>query len=181
MNVKRLLAGLIALALVMTDINIVKASDTEDASMPSETMDTVDATGVTEYISIDGNFQFTLDTEYNYYATITAYLGSESSIVVPAQITCSIGTYEVKAIGDLVFENNSTVTSITVEEGIVNIGQAFCGCPNLQVVNFPSTTWSVPDEAFNESVALKEINVASGANSYFSRSGVLYYYYGNDL
>lgn len=181
MNGKRLLARFIALALVITDINIVKASDTEDASMPSETMDIVDATGASEYTSIDGKFKFTLDTEYNYYATIMAYLGSESSIVVPAQITCSTGTYDVKAIGDLVFENNSTVTSITVEEGIVNIGQAFCGCPNLQVVNFPSTTWSVPDEAFNESVALKEINVASGANSYFSRNGVLYYYYGNDL
>lgn len=181
MNGKRILACLITLALVITDLNLVKAAEMNTTNVPVAANETVDATGATEYTSSDGRFKFTLDSTYNCYATITAYLGNESNVNVPPTITCSTGTYIVKAIGDSAFGDNSTVVSITVAEGIVNIGQAFCGCSNLKVVTLPSSTAYVPDEAFNESYKLESINVLAGGERYFSRNGVLFYNKDNEL
>lgn len=171
---KRILMGLLAVAVLMMDIQMVHAE--EMVAAPEETAE-VEAVGAEgEHTSSDG-FTFTLDSTYNYYAIITGYRGAEENIIVPATIVDETGAYEVKEIGDNAFGENDVVKTITIAEGIVNVGQAFAGCPNLLEVNFPSTIQNVSDASFLDSTALTAINVAEGGQTYFSRDGVLMYRY----
>lgn len=169
---KRILMALLAVAVLMMDIQMVHAE--EMVEVPEETAE-VEAVGAEgEHTSSEG-FTFTLDSTYNYYAEITGYTGTESDITIPATITDETGTYEVKAIKGLVPLGDTTLRSVTVSEGIENIYDAFSRCLNLQTVNLPSSVYYVGDEAFNDSIALTTINVAPGGKYYFSRDGVLFF------
>lgn len=169
---KRILMTLLAVAVLMMDIQMVHAEEMVAAPEEATEVEAVGAEG--EHISSDG-FIFTLDSTYNYYAIITGYRGAEENITVPATITDETGTYEVKEIGDNAFGENDVVRTITIAEGIVNVGQAFNRCPNLLEVNFPSTIAHITEASFNDSIALRAINVSEGSQNFFSRDGVLFF------
>lgn len=171
---KRILMGLLAMAVLMMDIQMVHAE--EMVAAPEETAE-VEATGAEgEHISSDG-FTFTLDSTYNSYATITGYNGEETDIVVPAKVYENDKEYVVIGVNHLADSGNTSITSVTVSEGILNIAGAFTGLKGLKVVNLPSTLAYVQDESFNNSTSLTAINVAEGGQTYFSRNGVLMYHY----
>ena len=50
----------------------------------------------------------------------------------------------VTAIQDKLFQNNKTITSVTIPEGVTSIGQqAFENCNNLTSATIPSTVISI--------------------------------------
>ena len=124
----------------------------------------------------DGNYQYTVSDGK---ATIVAYLGSESNIIVPA----TLGAYPVKYLGNQVFYGNQTVESITFSEGILSHGgTALDYCPNLTAVHYASTmqvTASVSNGFSNAPTncpKLATITVAAG-NPYMKvTDGILYNY-----
>lgn len=70
--------------------------------------------------------------------TITKYTGTESTVILPSIIS----GWPVTKIGEAAFQDNSTITSVTIPASVTEIGSnAFAGCTNLTSVNYEGD-WS---------------------------------------
>ncbi len=98
------------------------------------------------YTDNDGN-TFTYDYRTSTTVEITAFSGSDEphAVTIPA----TIGEYTVAAIADEAFFSYSNLSSVTLPEGLVEIGEyAFANCEVLSTVNFPSTLEVIGKGAF---------------------------------
>ena len=78
-------------------------------------------------------FDFNLTT-----GTITKYNGTDTVVVIPS----TINSWHVTKIGEDAFQDNTTITSVTIPASVTEIGSnAFAGCTNLTSVNYEGD-WS---------------------------------------
>ena len=78
-------------------------------------------------------FDFNLTT-----GTITKYNGTDTVVVIPP----TISNWPVTKIGEDAFQDNTTITSVTIPASVTEIGSnAFAGCTNLTIVNYAGD-WS---------------------------------------
>ena len=74
--------------------------------------------------------------------TITKYTGTESTVILPSTINSTINSWPVTKIGEDAFQDNTTITSVTIPASVTEIGSnAFAGCTNLTSVNYEGD-WS---------------------------------------
>jgi len=84
----------------------------------------------------------------------------------------------VTAIGSYTFFNCSSLTSVTIPEGVTDIySQAFYGCSSLTSVNIPESVTHIDYQAFANCTALKDIycsatNVPSAVASVFEGTNI---------
>lgn len=65
--------------------------------------------------------------------TITKYTGTESTVILPS----TISSWPVTKIGEDAFQDNTTITSVTIPASVTEIGSnAFADCTNLTSVNY---------------------------------------------
>lgn len=65
--------------------------------------------------------------------TITKYTGTESTVILPS----TISIWPVTKIGEDAFQDNTTITSVTIPDSVTEIGaNAFAGCTNLTSVTY---------------------------------------------
>lgn len=65
--------------------------------------------------------------------TITKYTGTESTVILPS----TISSWPVTKIGEAAFQDNTTITSVTIPGSVTEIGSnAFAGCTNLTSVTY---------------------------------------------
>lgn len=70
--------------------------------------------------------------------TITKYTGKESTVILPS----TINSWPVTKIGEAAFQDNTTITSVTIPASVTEIGSnAFADCTNLTSVNYAGD-WS---------------------------------------
>lgn len=70
--------------------------------------------------------------------TLTKYTGTESTVILPSKIS----SWPVTKIGEDAFQDNTTITSVTIPASVTEIGSnAFAGCTNLTSVNYAGD-WS---------------------------------------
>ena len=77
------------------------------------------------------------DNPYDYpppkTVTITKYTGTESTVILPS----TISSWPVTKIGEAAFQDNTTITSVTIPASVTEIGaNAFAGCTNLTSVTY---------------------------------------------
>lgn len=77
------------------------------------------------------------DNPYDYpppkTVTITKYTGTESTVILPS----TINSWPVTKIGEDAFQDNTTITSVTIPASVTEIGSnAFAGCTNLTSVTY---------------------------------------------
>ena len=71
--------------------------------------------------------------------TITKYTGKGSTVILPS----TINSWPVTKIGEDAFQDNTTITSVTIPDSVTEIGaNAFAGCTNLTSVNYIGGDWS---------------------------------------
>lgn len=96
----------------------------------------------------------------NFYITngvLNEYKGPGGKVIVPANVT---------DIGKYAFSCCSTLTSVTIQEGVKTIGQgAFSECRNLTMVNIPESITDIGDYAFSYCTNLTEIIIPEGVKS----------------
>lgn len=98
-------------------------------------------------------------SNYTNWNTVADYTGD---IVVPATVTSGGVTYTVTRIGQLAFKGSS-ITSLTLSEGIESIEQDICeGCGQLASLTLPSSLKSIGYAAFWNCYALTEITLPEG-------------------
>lgn len=93
-------------------------------------------TGATFTVTVaaaTNTFDFDLTT-----GTITRYNGTDTVVVIPPKIS----SWPVTKIGEAAFQDNTTITSVTIPASVTEIGSnAFAGCTNLTSVNYEGD-WS---------------------------------------
>ena len=94
-----------------------------------------------------GDFEYSVSGDT---AEITKYKGSASTLVIPSEIDGKT----VTGIGRMAFASCTTLTDVTIPEGVTTIGEdAFCGCTALLSVKIPKSVTAIGSHAFgyNES------------------------------
>ena len=107
---------------------------------------------------IVGDFVFsTVDGKH----TLLEYSGNASEIILPDNYKG-----EKYAIGNNVFKNKSSITSITIPNSVTNIGDsAFDGCSGLTSIEIPNSVTSIGDNAFYDCTKLTSIEIPNSVTS----------------
>lgn len=91
--------------------------------------------------------------------TIVKYRGNGGAVVVPE----SIDDLPVTSIGNGAFWNNSSLTSVTIPNGVTNIGEgAFMNCSSLASVVLPASVTCIGNNAFYPCPSLTNVTLARG-------------------
>lgn len=95
-----------------------------------------------QLIATNPDWEYTVEGDK---ATLTKYIGGQSSVTIPARIEdpyVSGGYPVVAAIGT--FKNNGTLVSVQFEPGVETLRYTFYGCQNLQNIgDLPNTVTSM--------------------------------------
>ena len=105
--------------------------------------------------------------QYSYHtdntATVSGYTGTATEVVIPAEVTHEDKTYKVTAIGGYAFLGNSTLTSVTIPEGVTTIEHyAFCDCTSLTKVIIPEGVTTIERYAFAGCTSLTNVTIPEG-------------------
>jgi len=93
-------------------------------------------------------------------ATVTGYTGG-GAVVIPASVKIGLIDYTVTTIGTNAFDDNATVTSVTIPSSVTSIDEeAFYACTSLTKLTFLGNA------------------PAPGASMFYDVPGTVYYYYG---
>ncbi len=103
-------------------------------------------------------------------AYIDKYTGTASSVSLPRSVVKGGMTYTVTTINK-VFENNTTVRSVTLPSTVTALNGTFMGFTNLGKVGLPSGLTSLGEDTFRGCTALSEMTIPSkvtsiGANAF---------------
>jgi len=163
MNTKKILA------LALTAIITITGNGNLYAAELPETENMAEVAGEISEEKAEGDYTYTVS---NGCATITAYNGTEESVVTPE----TLGGYLVTEIGINSFQGKE-VKQVVVSEGVVRVSeQAFMDCKSLIEISFPSTMQTLSYGGVANDTALKKIEVAKESPYFFSDEGVLFKY-----
>ena len=103
--------------------------------------------------------QYSYNNE-NLTATVSGYTGAATELVIPAEVTHEGETYKVTAIGGYAFQGKSTLTRVTIPEGVTTIeGYAFFGCTSLTKVTIPEGVTHIGNRAFWGCTSLTSVSL----------------------
>ena len=116
-----------------------------------------------------GDFKYEIRERYNYdteqyyeIAVITDYNGTDESVSVPSQL----GGCNVTDIGDGAFSDCTSLTSITIPDGVTSIGEsAFYDCTSLASITIPDGVTSIDDSTFYGCTSLASITIPDSVTS----------------
>jgi hypothetical protein len=100
--------------------------------------------------------------------TITGYSGTGGAVVIPG----TIGTVAVTAIGQNAFQSKTSLTVVTIPEGVTAIlDGAFAGCSGMTAITLPNSLTSIGNYAFDGCSNLGGISIPAsvasiGANAF---------------
>ncbi len=98
----------------------------------------------------------------NSQVKIIGYNGNDSFLEIPA----SIDELPVTSVGVGVFDGCTSLTSVTIPDGVKNIGDyAFAGCTNLKSVVLPDSVTSIGECVFQLCKNLESVRLPNGITS----------------
>ena len=107
--------------------------------------------------SIEGDFIFGKLNDIN---TLVVYLGCETELTLPNN------NVENYVIGENVFKNKTTITSVVIPDCVTSIGgEAFAKCENLTSVTIPNSVTSIGGEAFANCENLTSVTIPNSVTS----------------
>jgi hypothetical protein len=122
-------------------------------------------------------------------ATLSSYIGTGKTVVIPDAINYNGTIYKVTAIGQSVFESRAALKSVTISGNVKTIGKrafylctqlesvtigdgvetigdrAFAGCSSLTSVTIPGSVETIGKKAFNDCYDLESVTIEDGVES----------------
>ena len=99
-------------------------------------------------------------------ATITAAEATLTEANIPSVVEFEGNQYPVIKINDRVFSDNINLTSVKIDNGLVEICRlAFNGCQNLESVMLPESLTTLGSEAFSFCKSLRAVKIPSGVTA----------------
>ncbi|GHT49816.1 hypothetical protein FACS189440_16160 [Bacteroidia bacterium] len=90
---------------------------------------------------------------------LVAYHGAGGDVVIPSDLG-------ITAIGEAVFQNDSTITSVTIPEGVISIrDNAFAECFSLASITISNSVTSIGYWAFGNCISLASISIPNSVES----------------
>ena len=78
--------------------------------------------------------------------TVVKYTGVDTDVIIPSKYKSK----PVVSIGSFAFSGCSSLTSVTIGNGVTNIGvSAFYGCSSLETIVIPDSVTSIFPQAFS--------------------------------
>ena len=128
-------------------------SETTYAAKTGYAYSYVNDNSIVYYPTTSSNFKYFV---INYIATVYNYTGNATAITIPA----TIDGYSVRNIGKDAFKNNTSITSVTLTEGIRTIKEyAFYGCTSLSSVTLVDSLREIEGYAFANCSSLSAITI----------------------
>ena len=114
-------------------------------------------------------------TEFEYEVAnngiiITKYTGNDTEVEIPSEID----GLPVTAIGDNAFQYCMNLTSVTIPDSVVSIGDYAFHVSGLTSVTIPENVTSIGEESFGECIDLTSISVNSNNANYSDVNGILF-------
>ena len=95
-------------------------------------------------------------------ANFVRYFGTDSKVKIPAEL----GGKPVTEIGEWAFAYYSSLTEVTIPEGVTSIGKgAFSPCSSLTEVTIPKSVTSIGEWAFEGCSNLTKVIISEGVTS----------------
>ncbi len=128
----------------------------------------------------DGDWEYYVNTGGT--ATITDYHGVAASVITPTKL----GGISVTQIGSYTFLENLNITSVTISEGVTQLGDeqysgsselygnVFEYCENLTTVDLPATLQKLGSYSFIGCPSLATITVKPGNTIFMVDNGILF-------
>ena len=109
-------------------------------------------------------------------ATITGLSGTTDQVAklnaaggvltIPSTIKDGDNTYNVVAVGDTAFKNNSTILGLVIEDGVTSLGaNSFNNCDKITGLEIRATNLAIGDSAFYDCDGLTSLYIPSGVTS----------------
>ena len=122
------------------------------------------------YYNVTSSSGKTVEVTYmdDSYYSLGAYDGS---ITIPSSVYYSGSYYTVTRIGDRAFYNADGLTSLTIPNTVLSIGElAFCWqedhyCNRLTSITIPNSVKTIANEAFRKCYALQTVVIGDGVTS----------------
>ena len=109
----------------------------------------------------EGDYTYTMEGSPT-VANITGYTGAGGVITIPS----TLGGYPVVAIGDSAFISITSLTSVTIPNGVNYIGElAFASCPSLTSVTIPNGVTGIGIAAFASCPSLTSVTIPNGVTT----------------
>ena len=111
-----------------------------------------------DFVESKENEEYAYDV-YLDHIVITAYLGTETTVVIPAKIDM----LPVRKLAGLTFYESVAVESVTVPEGVTELEEnTFYYCGALKSVSLPESLTAMGDKTFSWCSSLEEVIVGEG-------------------
>ena len=111
-----------------------------------------------------GADKFTVVTNDDGTAVLTAFKGTETEIEIPQTVEVDGVSYTVTGIGDRAFSSKS-LTSVVLPDTITSIGaSAFANCSKLTSIIIPDSVTSIGTGAFTNCKLLAQVNIPAGVD-----------------
>ncbi|MDE6746350.1 MAG: leucine-rich repeat domain-containing protein, partial [Oscillospiraceae bacterium] len=127
----------------------------------SETETKTEASVTEETEQSDEPIETKSNDEYEYWVyddhiSICEYLGSDSEVIVPAEID----GLPVTVLEEYAFGGNETLTRVELPDSLITIGvSAFAFCKNLKSVVIPENVSEIGEEAFYSCESLESVSI----------------------
>ena len=147
---KRLKSMLATLAMLLCTIS----ASAEDFSVDGIYYNITSSTDLTVAVTYQGSSYDSYSNEYS------------GNVVIPETVTYESKTYSVTSIRNQTFRECSSLTSVTIPDGVTSIGtSAFHSCSSLASVTIPNSVTSIGNSAFSGCSSLTSITIPDGVTS----------------
>jgi len=117
------------------------------------------ATNLMASVQVDGIYYYLID-EYAEVASMPYPDKYSGDIIIPSTITYQSSTYSVVSVGIQAFLNCTSLSSVTISDGISDIGmEAFKGCTSLTNVTLPKSLVDICYRTFDGCTSLVSISI----------------------
>ena len=136
------------LLALLASVSVVYASNTSVGSIWYD----FNSSTKTATVTYRGNAHDSYSNEYS------------GSVVIPSSVTYNGTTYSVTSIGDFAFMNCRSITSITIPNGVISIGQqALCGSMTSLII--PNSVITIGSHACSSCSDLTSVTIGNGVTS----------------